>query len=69
MIVSEVHESTLHFASYYADHMVLQKAPQRATVWGYASADDVNSVVKVQLISLADFSVVSTHQTTIKSGK
>ncbi|KAI0221391.1 Sialate O-acetylesterase [Lamellibrachia satsuma] len=63
----EVHESTLHFASYYADHMVLQKAPQRAMVWGYASADDVNSVVKVQLISLADFSVVSTHQMTIKS--
>ncbi|MBN3318043.1 SIAE acetylesterase, partial [Atractosteus spatula] len=23
------------FASYYGDHMVLQKAPQRAVVWGY----------------------------------
>ena len=23
------------FASYYGDHMVLQKAPQRAIVWGY----------------------------------
>ena len=31
------------FASYYADNMVLQRAPVNATVWGYASAvgDDV----------------------------
>ncbi|XP_033741701.1 sialate O-acetylesterase-like [Pecten maximus] len=27
----------LSFASYYGDHMVLQRAPQRAVVWGYAS--------------------------------
>lgn len=26
----------LSFASYYGDHMVLQRAPQRAVVWGYA---------------------------------
>ncbi|KAJ8400355.1 hypothetical protein AAFF_G00397380 [Aldrovandia affinis] len=25
------------FASYYGDHMVLQKAPERAVLWGYAS--------------------------------
>ena len=24
------------FASYYADHMVLQRAPVQAVVWGYA---------------------------------
>ena len=49
--------------------MVLQKAPQRATVWGYAGADDVGSLVTVQLISGLDLSVVSTHQATIKAGK
>ncbi|XP_046574662.1 sialate O-acetylesterase-like isoform X2 [Haliotis rubra] len=27
------------FASYYGDHMVLQKAPQRTTIWGYASKE------------------------------
>ncbi|KAK2182434.1 hypothetical protein NP493_354g03011 [Ridgeia piscesae] len=61
------HDSTLRFASYYADHMVLQKAPQRATVWGYASADDIGSYVTVQLISGRDLTVVSTHQATIKA--
>ncbi|KAK2169934.1 hypothetical protein NP493_1171g00022 [Ridgeia piscesae] len=60
-------ESSLRFASYYADHMVLQKAPQRATVWGYASADDVGSYVTVQLISGRDLTVVSTHKATIKA--
>ncbi|XP_033740503.1 sialate O-acetylesterase-like [Pecten maximus] len=24
------------FAAYYGDHMVLQKAPQRAVIWGYS---------------------------------
>jgi len=62
-------ESSLRFASYYADHMVLQKAPQRATVWGYASADDIGSYVTVQLISGRDLTVVSTHKATIKAGK
>jgi len=28
-------EESLRFASYYGDHMVLQKAPERAVVWGY----------------------------------
>uniref|UniRef100_A0A7N6ADK2 Sialate O-acetylesterase domain-containing protein n=1 Tax=Anabas testudineus TaxID=64144 RepID=A0A7N6ADK2_ANATE len=26
---------TLRFASYYGDHMVLQKSPERAVLWGY----------------------------------
>ncbi|KAF6721656.1 Sialate O-acetylesterase [Oryzias melastigma] len=29
-------DGSLRFASYYGDHMVLQKAPQRAVLWGYA---------------------------------
>ncbi|XP_059186870.1 sialate O-acetylesterase-like [Centropristis striata] len=28
-------DAKLRFASYYGDHMVLQKAPERAVLWGY----------------------------------
>lgn len=28
-------DGTLHFASYYRDHMVLQKSPEKAVLWGY----------------------------------
>uniref|UniRef100_UPI003AAFAC71 sialate O-acetylesterase n=1 Tax=Centroberyx gerrardi TaxID=166262 RepID=UPI003AAFAC71 len=28
-------DESLRFASYYGDHMVLQKAPERAVLWGY----------------------------------
>ncbi|XP_045559355.1 sialate O-acetylesterase [Salmo salar] len=31
--------SGLQFASYYGDHMVLQKAPERAVLWGYGPDD------------------------------
>ena len=30
----------IRFANYYADHMVLQRAPQRAIVWGYTNTSD-----------------------------
>jgi sialate O-acetylesterase len=30
----------LRFANYYQNHMVLQRAPQRSIVWGYADAFD-----------------------------
>ncbi|KAF3847947.1 hypothetical protein F7725_020975 [Dissostichus mawsoni] len=30
-------DGVLRFASYYKDHMVLQKSPERAVVWGYGS--------------------------------
>ena len=35
MISASVAE--IHFASYYDSHMVLQRAPQRAVVWGTAT--------------------------------
>lgn len=28
-------DGPLRFASYYGDHMVLQKSPERAVLWGY----------------------------------
>ncbi len=31
-------DGALRFANYYQDHMVLQRAPQRAIVWGYSDA-------------------------------
>ncbi|KAM8903262.1 sialate O-acetylesterase-like [Spinachia spinachia] len=37
MFVASIHECEggLRFASYYGDHMVLQRAPQGAVLWGY----------------------------------
>ena len=35
------------FASYYNDHMVLQRAPMKATLWGYLHNDAVNNLVTV----------------------
>ncbi|XP_046342779.1 sialate O-acetylesterase-like [Haliotis rufescens] len=39
--------AVLKFASYYADHMVLQRGPQRAIVWGHAATigDEVTVTV------------------------
>ncbi|KAM4704298.1 sialate O-acetylesterase [Rhinophrynus dorsalis] len=38
--------STFRFASYYADHMVLQREPSKAVIWGYG---EVGAVVTVSL--------------------
>lgn len=37
VLVASVYSSdgTLRFASYYGDHMVLQKSPEQAVLWGY----------------------------------
>lgn len=32
-------DGKFRFASYYGDHMVLQKAPERAVLWGYGPDD------------------------------
>lgn len=39
MLFASAH-GVLRFANYYQDHMVLQRAPQRAIVWGYADTSD-----------------------------
>ncbi|XP_076138671.1 sialate O-acetylesterase-like [Alosa pseudoharengus] len=41
----------LRFASYYGDHMVLQKAPERAVIWGYGTN---NTTVVVNLTGLSN---------------
>jgi sialate O-acetylesterase len=33
-------DGILRFANYYQDHMVLQRAPQRAIVWGYSNSSN-----------------------------
>lgn len=38
-------ESALSFASYYGDHMVLQQAPKRSQVWGYADTEGTTVTV------------------------
>lgn len=44
-ILATVHASEdFRFASYYGDHMVLQKAPERAVLWGYGPDADTISV-------------------------
>lgn len=37
------------FASYYGDDMVLQGAPNKAVIWGYAPSVARNSVVIVEI--------------------
>lgn len=36
----------LRFASHFSSNMVLQRAPQKALVWGYR---DANDIVKVKI--------------------
>ena len=37
---ADLPEATLRFANYYGDHMVLQRAPHSANVWGFMPACD-----------------------------
>jgi len=39
----------LHFATYYSDNMVLQRAPQRAVVWGYGPLITENTSVTLRV--------------------
>ena len=37
------------FASYYGNHMVLQQAPKRAQIWGYAKNSQIGQSVNLQV--------------------
>ena len=69
VLVSHDRPTVLRFASYYADHMVLQKGPERAAVWGYANAEAVNRLIKVQVLSGSDRSLQCTRRAVIEQGK
>ncbi|KAK6169981.1 hypothetical protein SNE40_018484 [Patella caerulea] len=49
----EALDSKFAFASYYGDHMVLQRGPQRANVWGYAS--EINATVTVSITGVGQY--------------
>ncbi len=56
------------FASYYGDHMVLQKAPKRALVWGYGGHEHNSHAVTLILLS-NDGQHISNYRTTAKYSK
>ncbi|XP_061137677.1 sialate O-acetylesterase-like [Syngnathus typhle] len=39
------HDQTIGFASYYGNHMVLQKSPERAILWGYGRPEGAQVTV------------------------
>jgi len=45
VVVEPVYE--FHFARYYGNHMVLQRAPSRAVIWGYGPVLRDNTSVEV----------------------
>ena len=58
----------LSFASYYNDHMVLQQAPKRSVVWGYADITDASQTVSILLAS-NDGTHKSAYETVVLPGK
>ena len=48
--------------------MVLQQAPARPTVWGYASLDDVGTTVNVAMISSIQ-AIITTVSSTVRKGE
>ena len=63
-IISEQLNSTFvfadfRFASYYQDHMVLQRSPQSAVLWGYGNVD---STVTIEVDG-------SVYKTSVKKGR
>ena len=54
-------QSALQLASYYSDHMVLQRGPQHAVLWG--TADTEGDTVTAQVIGQG-----SQVTTTVQSG-
>jgi sialate O-acetylesterase len=52
------------YASYYQHHMVLQRAPSRASVWGFAAVRDIGGIVTVNISSefMSTISITATVQ-------
>ena len=60
VVHNEAERNVFSFASYYQNNMVLQQAPQKAHIWGYASMEDVDSDV---LVTINDDTVSGTVET------
>jgi len=64
MLVDEVEPVyEFHFARYYGNHMVLQRAPSRAVIWGYGPIITDNTSV---LVTVDNNSTRSHYHTTVK---
>lgn len=57
------------FANYYGDHMVLQKSPSQANVWGWAKVSDIGSEVTITLSSTSNPSNAKEYKATVTAGK
>ncbi len=68
VIVGASSSGKLSFASYYGDHMVLQKAPKRSLVWGYGSQEHIDKEVELTLLS-NDGQHTSNYRTTVQYSK
>ena len=60
--------ATFAFASYYANDMVLQRGPSRASVWGSAPLSDVGRDIKLQVVS-EGANYTMTYQGTVSKGR
>jgi len=50
-VLAGVAERNFSYASYFENNMVLQMAPARASVWGFAASSDIGETVAVSLTS------------------
>ncbi|XP_053395974.1 sialate O-acetylesterase-like [Mercenaria mercenaria] len=56
--------STLRFSNSYSDHMVLQRAPERAILWGYADVIDDWVTVWMDGVLVSETTVTDNNDTT-----
>ena len=57
----------LRFASYYSDHMVLQR-DRNVTIWGYAGISEASKTITVKLLTQSG-SVKQQVSATVRKGK
>ena len=57
-----VGDGAFRFANYIQDHMVLQRAPQRAIVWGYGNASTLTTLTIKDQIYITMSSVESSNE-------
>ena len=57
----------LRFASYYSDHMVLQR-DRNVTIWGYAGVSEASKTITVKLLTQSG-SIKQQVSETVRKGK
>ena len=54
-------DAKLTLSAYYGDHMVLQRGPKRASIWGYAETQDIGANVVTTLYGAGITKSYTTH--------